>query len=355
MLKKIVIIFSLFVASLNTVYCQDTLKIAYRIEPPFVVKSKNGSLTGPSVWLWENIAKENNLIFEYIELPLEDILQALSENKADASLSPLTITAERFKTINFTIPYHIEHASLLERNISSFQKSLQFVKSFFSINFLRALGALVFVILVFGLLIWYFERKKNNEEFQRGFKGIWEGFWWSAVTMTTVGYGDKSPKTIGGRIVSLIWMFTAIIIISGFTAGIASSLTVNNISSSHEEIADFKHKTLATLKGSATDNWLKNNFFTQKKEFTTLEEALQALTDKKVDAFAYDRASLKAITKNDSLSKYQLIDIKYNPQFYAFGLSKKLPIELVTAINYSMLYNIEKMDWKVLLSESGLK
>ncbi len=86
-----------------------------------------------------------------------------------------------------------------------------------------------------------------------------------------------------------------------------------------------------------------------------MEEALGALNKKEVEAVAYSRASLQAIIKNDTLSKYQLIDIKYNPQFYAFGLSKKLPDTLVKSINYSILSNIEKLDWKVLLAESGLK
>ncbi len=173
--------------------------------------------------------------------------------------------------------------------------------------------------------------------------------------MTTVGYGDKSPKTVGGRVISLIWMFTAVIIISGFTASIASSLTVKNISSSHDKIADYKNKNLGTIEGTATNEWLKNNFFTKKKVFETIEEALNALDKKEIDAIAYSRSSLQSVIKNDTLSKYQLIDIKYNPQFYAFGLTKNLPDTLVKSINFSMLTNIEKMDWKVQLSENGLK
>ncbi len=355
MLKKITFILFLFLSVAGSVFSKDTLNIAYFIEPPFVVKSQEGELSGPSVWLWENIAKENNLEFNYVEMSLDDLLKALENKDIDASLSPLTITAQRCLIMNFTSPYHTEHASLLERNISPFQKTMQFIKSFFSLNFLRALGALVFVILVFGVLIWFFERKKNNDEFQRGIKGVWEGFWWSAVTMTTVGYGDKSPKTVGGRVVSLVWMFTAVIIISGFTAGIASSLTVNNISSSTDKITDFKNKNLGTIEGSATDAWLRNNFFTKKKEFLTMKDALDALDNKKVDAVAYSRASLQAITKKDTLLKYRLIDIKYNPQFYAFGLSKELSDSITQLINYSMLHNIEKTDWKIILSENGLK
>ncbi len=357
MFKKITLVLFLFLATLSSVFANsnDTLKVAYCMEPPFVVKAKDGTLSGPSVWLWENIAKENNLKYKYVRMSLEELLRALKNNKIDVSVSPLTVTAKRYKVINFTSPYHIEHASLLERNVSSLQKSWEFVKSFFSLNFLRASGALVFIVLVFGVLIWLFERKKNNDEFHKGIRGVWEGFWWSAVTMTTVGYGDKSPKTFGGRIISLIWMFTAVIIISGLTASIASSLTVNNISSVHEKIADFKNVNLGTIEGSATNEWLKKNFFTRKKEFGTITEALKALDNRKIDAIAYDRALLKSVMKKDTFSKYQFVDIKYNPQFYAFGLSKNLPDTLVKAINYSMLSNVEKMEWKILLSENGLK
>jgi ABC-type amino acid transport substrate-binding protein len=82
---------------------------------------------------------------------------------------------------------------------------------------------------------------------------------------------------------------------------------------------------------------------------------LDALDNNKIDAVAYDRPTLQNILKNDTLSKYTIVDINYNPQFYAFGLSKNLKESVKEDINYSMLYNIEKMDWKVLLSESGLK
>ncbi len=146
MFKQLSLVLLLLVSSFGFSFSKDTLTIAYYIEPPFVVKSQEAQLSGPSVWLWENIAQENNLAFKYVELPLEKALQALKDNKADACLSPLTITSQRYRVINFSSPYHTEHASLLENHKSSFQVFWQFISSFFSINFWRALGALAFII-----------------------------------------------------------------------------------------------------------------------------------------------------------------------------------------------------------------
>jgi len=49
------------------------------------------------------------------------------------------------------------------------------------------------------------------------------------VTMTTVGYGDKAPKTAGGESSRLFGMLCSIIFIASFTANITTSLTINEI------------------------------------------------------------------------------------------------------------------------------
>jgi len=56
--------------------------------------------------------------------------------------------------------------------------------------------------------------------------------------MTTVGYGDKAPVTLAGRVVGLLWMPASIILISGFTAAIASALTVGQLDHSISGLDD---------------------------------------------------------------------------------------------------------------------
>ena len=332
----------------------DTLIVGYNPSPPFLIK-ENGIIHGPSYWLWQKIADEHKLSYKLVELTLDNLLQGLSSGIVDVSASPLTITSERLEKMDFTPPYHIAHSDILTENISGGQKAMEFIGSFLSVNFFRALGALAFIILVFGFLEWYFERKGNEDEFGEGLQGLWNGFWWSAVTMTTVGYGDKSPRTIGGRIVALVWMFTAIIIISGFTASIASSLTVSQIGSSKNDIQDFKNAQLGTIQQSGTDRWLRDNFFPYKTTYSSMDQLVKALKNNEIDVIAYDRPNLQNVIKNDSLSEFRLLNINYNPQFYGLGLNRELDELLKQKISISVLKNTEGMDWKVLLSEYDLE
>ena|SRR3990167_1821800 len=55
-------------------------------------------------------------------------------------------------------------------------------------------------------------------------KNPWDGVWWAAQTMTTVGYGDIVPKTTAGRIFGIIIMLMGIALISVLTANFSAYL-----------------------------------------------------------------------------------------------------------------------------------
>jgi len=349
------LLISILFFTITDVFSQsrDTLRVGYHLDPPFV-EIWEGELRGPSVWLWENVAEENKIPYQLYEFTLDSLLHKIANGSIDLSMSPLTITSERAAAITFSSPYYITHSSIMQRNVSGTLESLDFMRAFFSMHFFQMLVVLTIIVFTFGFLVWLFERRAKEENFGRNIYGLWSAFWWSTVTMTTVGYGDKIPQTIGGKIVAYIWMFTAIIIISGFTASIASSLTVSNIGSSTNAVQDYKDKRIGSIEGSSTDKWLKNNFFNNKKTFSGIPELIDALDKEKVEGIAYARPLLQRLIKVDSLSEYKVSSVNFNPQFYAMAINRRLPDSLKHNINLSILSNVETIDWKVLLSEYDL-
>ena len=65
------------------------------------------------------------------------------------------------------------------------------------------LGLLLLILLIpvilFSSIIYYIERTMDG--IHTKFRSIPESFWWSLITMTTVGYGDMTPKTWVGKII----------------------------------------------------------------------------------------------------------------------------------------------------------
>ncbi|EDO45172.1 predicted protein [Nematostella vectensis] len=58
---------------------------------------------------------------------------------------------------------------------------------------------LLIPVVLFSSIIYYVE--KNIDGKTTKFRSIPESFWWSLITMTTVGYGDMTPRTWEGKII----------------------------------------------------------------------------------------------------------------------------------------------------------
>jgi voltage-gated potassium channel Kch len=55
------------------------------------------------------------------------------------------------------------------------------------------------------------------------YPNIWVGMWWALQTVTTVGYGDVTPRHPSGRLVGVLVMLEGIAFLAIITAAITSS------------------------------------------------------------------------------------------------------------------------------------
>ena len=58
----------------------------------------------------------------------------------------------------------------------------------------------------------------------REYANVWVGMWWSLQTVTTVGYGDVTPRHVAGRLIAALVMLEGIAFLAIITAAITSDI-----------------------------------------------------------------------------------------------------------------------------------
>ena len=352
MFTRSLLILTFLFSSLSIYSQQDSSLVPEKIiigiteTPPFIQKDSKG-YSGLSIASWNLVNEQIQLDYEYREYSnLGELLEAIKNAEVDFSINPITVTDNRMKSMEFSQPYFISHTGIAQRIESRLWNQ---IGNFFSWEFFSAVALLLIVILIFGILVWFFERKRNKEEFGGNFRGIMQGFWWSAVTMTTVGYGDKSPRTTGGRVVGLVWMFMAVIIISSFTAGIASSLTVKSINDEINEIQDLGRFDLITVNSSSTQELL-NLYNIEADVVMNAREGIDALKNEKTTFFVYDEPILKYEIESLELSDdLEVLEKTLKKDYYSYSFPKNS--ELLKKINPVLIRTLKSMEWNALIEK----
>ena len=266
----------------------------------------------------------------------------------DAAVAALTITPEREKSFDFT---HAFYTTGLGIAVSGKVQNPWFtvVKRFISVAFLKVITTLTLLLLGVGMLVWWFEHKKNPQQFNgSAARGIGSGFWWSADTMTTVGCGDKAPITVAGRILGLIWMLVAIIIISSFTAAITSSLTVTQLESVIKGPEDLPKVTVGTTANTTSESYL-NQIQIPFRSYGSPQEGLAALKEGKVQALVYDAPILRYYIHQNHIGSLEVL--LYRLQRQEYGIALQQNGSLREQINVVLLQIIREKAWQDKLSQ----
>ncbi|KEO83238.1 ion transporter [Tumebacillus flagellatus] len=112
----------------------------------------------------------------------------------------------------------------------------------------------------------------------KGIQDYGDAVWWAIVTMTTVGYGDVSPATEGGRIIAVFLMFTGIGLIGTFTANLANHWVGFNHSQQVREAEPDDNRVRAQMKNAAMQ-WLYRIETLSDAEYRQLLNVMEALRE----------------------------------------------------------------------------
>ncbi|MFE1628343.1 potassium channel family protein [Brevibacillus reuszeri] len=134
-------------------------------------------------------------------------------------------------------------------------------------NMRRVFGVVTIIMLWSSTAIYLLEYGVNDN-----IKSFQDALWWSIVTTTTVGYGDISPVTSGGRIMAAILMLTGIGMLGALTANFATHWTETHDSKAPKEpdrlTAEMKQQVIGHIQQIESLN---------EQEYETLKEGMDLL------------------------------------------------------------------------------
>jgi ABC-type amino acid transport substrate-binding protein len=319
----------------------DSLTVGVRIAPPFVTQ-QDERYGGLLIELFEDIAAERGWTYDYQPVGLKELLSGVEAGDFDLGLGAITVTAAREAVLDFSHPVTSSGLAVATR-IESRAGWQAVLSALISPPFLRIAGGLFLLLFVLGTLVWLAERRRNPAQFGgRATDGIASGFWFAAVTMTTVGYGDKAPITLIGRLLALFWMIAALVVVSTFTAAITSALTVGQLSNRIQSADDLNGKRLLSIADSTSAKWLAEHDL-QAQLFAEVDQALAALARGEADAVIHDEPLLRWTISGSYQGKLATLPLILERQDYAIALPANSPLR--EALNRALLERLGSPDW----------
>ena len=280
------------------------LKVAVYDVPPYGHVEADGTIDGASVDLWRRAAERLDREYHLVPVAqMETILAGLQRGDYDAAVGAITITPERLTRVDFSYPAHRSGVAVAVRKASG------------PLAALRTYGAVVIelgplfavslgLLMAMGVAMWLVERSRRtatNEE--TAVASLRDGVYWAVVTMTTVGYGDKTPKTGVGRVLAIFWMMASVALVSILSTTLVSKVTAEQVASGRDIVEnDLSRLRLAAVAYSSGAEFLDERRLPYAR-FADLPAALDALARGEADAVVNSIGALQyAITAGFSRS-----------------------------------------------------
>lgn len=321
---------------------ENPLEILVADRPPFAFKDELGQWDGLAVSLWREIAERLGIAFVLAERDLEQIVRAVGEGTGSTIIG-VAITPERAKSSFLTHAFETSGVGIATREriglLPSVSASLEFMEV------VQLLLLLIVLFFVAALLIWLCERRHEAKHFHHHpSRGIPDGMWWSVVTFATIGYGDKVPHTVAGRIVAAAWILLSVVLVALFTGIIASRITLTAGTYAVSGADDLARKRIGAVDGTLTSAILRRMQLPY-KPFDSDTAGIEALSRDQLDAFLSDYAVLHYYIDPLKDRGLRVLPHPVARDYLALAFTRELPPHLLEAIDVAMLQEIASPNW----------
>jgi polar amino acid transport system substrate-binding protein len=320
-----------------------TLKIGTTTLPPYSWAPASTKPFGPAVWLATEVASALGLATEWRTYgDLEAIYDALRRGEIDLAATGLPIIAPGDEPFLFSQPWDSSGFSVA-MHLRPKHRIAGTLRHIFTGELLMWFSILLACMVGFGVTVSLMERRKNADHFG-GIRGLGEGVWWSIVTMATVGYGDRVPKTALGRTVAGAWMLMALILITIIAGVLSSALTTSRLAGYLTIQRDVRSVRVGIVNHRA-DVDMARILGIAPEVYDSPNAAIEALSAHEIDALLYPTTALHALVRLSDDPSLAVMPQELARGFVAFGVSASMPSRLLKQINTEIVRATSTPAW----------
>ena len=326
----------------------ETLRVAVYDVPPYGYVDADGSISGVSVDLWRRVAEQMEWPFRLIPVSdMETILSGLEQGRFDAAIGAITITPERAARVDFSYPTHRSGVAIALRKETGPLFALMSYGA--AISDLSPLILIILAMLVLiGVAMWVVEQRARSaaQGSESSVVSLRDGLYWAVVTMTTVGYGDKTPKTALGRVVAILWMLSSLVLVSLLSTSLVSRLTAERVESRDPAASiELKGKKLAAVARSSGAEYL-DELHLQYTKYKDLPEALDSLATGQSNAVVNSVGALQYFISKRHARTLEIPQGLLAPAYMAIALPEHSPLK--RPIDRALIKITNSTEWRAL-------
>ncbi|XP_050231476.1 glutamate receptor 2.7-like [Mercurialis annua] len=231
----------------------------------------------------------------------DELVDLVHQGKFDAAVGDVTLTGDRSKLIDFTLPYMNSGVYLiLPVRENLVDTAWEFTKPLTGRLWLATFCFFIFIAFV----VWVLEHR-INEDFQGPpSRQIGTSFWFS---FSTIVFSQRERVVSNlARTVVIIWCFVGLILTQAYTASYTSYLTTKKFQP-NLDLTKLMNQNVGYQNGSFVENVLTGLGFNGIIAYDSAEECHQLLINGKI-AVAFDELPYAKLIVEQSCGNYTMID-----------------------------------------------
>ncbi|MGY3438167.1 MULTISPECIES: transporter substrate-binding domain-containing protein [unclassified Marinovum] len=298
----------------------QTLTFATVERPPFAMGTE--AQTGFSIDLMTTLAEQIGRDVEFeTKGSFGDMLAEVATGEVDGAIANISITAAREVVMDFTLPVFESGVQVM---VSGGDRP-KIWQQVFTRDIAISLGVAIAMLCAAGTLMWLFERRHQPYFEGNARKAFFPSFWWALNLVVNGGFEERQPRSLPGRILAVIMVFSSLFVVSIFVAKITASLTVSALTSNVTGLNDLDSREVGSVAGSTASDFLDARSVAH-SAYPGFAELIDAFEADEINAVVFDGPLLQYyLTQNRSSDAY-LVETVFRREDYGIALPTGSPL-----------------------------